>query len=226
MSQLPFRLWTAINRFYSIDKLGNAGLTRKKRGSRSSKKTSGNVDIPIDVQKTLWDSSPHSSEHFPGKLSLCLGMPIMIRNNDATELCITKGQEAFVAGWDTIVMPNGLKTLETLFLELNNPPKDIELPHLPKNVIPMTRTSKKIKCFLPNDYEINIIRQQINVLPNFSMTDYASQGKTRPYNVVNLSHCKNFQSIYTCLSRSSSAAGTLIIQGLDCLAICDKNSES
>jgi hypothetical protein len=47
------------------------------------------------------------------------------------------------------------------------------------------------------------------------MTDYASQGKTRPYNVVNLSHCKNFQSIYTCLSRSSNAAGTLIVQGFN-----------
>lgn len=79
----------------------------------------------------------------------------------------------------------------------------------------MTKASKTIKCYLPNDYEMNIVRQQINVLPNFSMTDYASQGKTRPYNVVNLSHCRNFQSIYTCLSRSSNAAGTLIIRGFN-----------
>ena len=45
------------------------------------------------------------------------------------------------------------------------------------------------------------------------MTDYASQGKTHLQNPVNLSHCRNFQSIYTCLSRSSNVAGTLIIQG-------------
>ena len=139
----------------------------------------------------------------------------MIRNNDATELCITKGQEAYIVGWDAINGLKGQKVLETLFLELKNPPKDIELPHLPKNVIPMVKTSKKIKCHLPNDYEMDVIRQQINVLPNFSMTDYASQGKTRPKNPVNLSHCKNFQSIYTCLSRSSSAAGTLIIRGFN-----------
>ena len=154
----------------------------------------------MDIQKALWNCSPHSSEHFPGKLSLCLGMPIMIRNNDATELCITKGQEAYVVGWDAIQGPQRQNVLETLYLKLKNPPKTINLPHLPENVIPMTRTSKSIKCSLPNDHEINIIRQQVNVLPNFSMTDYASQGKTRPYNVVNLSHCKNFQSIYTCLS--------------------------
>ena len=62
---------------------------------------------------------------------------------------------------------------------------------------------------------MTITRQQINVLPNFSMTDYASQGKSRSFNPVNLSHCKNFHSIYTCLSRSSSAAGTLIIRGFN-----------
>jgi hypothetical protein len=140
-------------------------------------------------------------------------MPIMIRDNDATELCITKGQEVYVIGWDAIDGPKGQKVLETLYLELKNPPKTAELPFLPVNVIPITRTSKKIKCNLPNDYEINIIRQQINVLPNFSMTDYASQGKTCLENSVNLSHCRNFQSIYTCLSQSSNAAGTLIVQG-------------
>lgn len=76
------------------------------------------------------------------------------------------------------------------------------------------------RCNLPNDYEINIIREQVNVLPNFSMTDYISQEKTCIYyNFVNLSHCKKFQSIYTCLSQSLSAAGTIILQGFDATKI-------
>ena len=204
-----------LTHFFSIDKLGNADLGRRKRGSRTSKKKTASVDIPIDVQKNLWESSPHTSEHFSGKLSLCLGMPIMIRNNDATELCITKGQEAYAVGWDSIKGPQGHNVLETLFLALKNPPKPIELPGLPKNVIPMTRSTKTIKCTLPNDYEMNIIRQQINVLPNFSITDYASQGRTRDPNPVNLSHCRNFQSIYTCLSRSANSKGTIIIRGFN-----------
>jgi hypothetical protein len=144
-----------LTHFYSIDKLGNADLEWKKQRSKGSKKVLANIDIPDDIQQTLWDSSPHSSEHFPGKLLLCLGMPIIIRNNDATELCITKGQEAYVVGWDAIDGPKGQKVLETLYLELKNPPKTVELPFLPVNVIPMTRTSKKIKCNLPNDYEID-----------------------------------------------------------------------
>ena len=43
------------------------------------------------------------------------------------------------------------------------------------------------------------------------MTDYASQGKTRPYNVVDLSQARSHQSYYTALSRSATAAGTLIL---------------
>jgi hypothetical protein len=44
------------------------------------------------------------------------------------------------------------------------------------------------------------------------MTDYSSQGKTRPYNVVNLNDNCSHQSYYTVLSRSATAAGTLITQ--------------
>ena len=40
-------------------------------------------------------------------------------------------------------------------------------------------------------------------------------GRTRPFNVVDLQNCRTAQSVYTCLSRSSSANGTLIIQGFD-----------
>ena len=49
------------------------------------------------------------------------------------------------------------------------------------------------------------------MLPNFAMTDYASQGKTRPFNVADLSQCRSHHGFYTSLSRSSTAAGTLIL---------------
>jgi len=44
------------------------------------------------------------------------------------------------------------------------------------------------------------------------MTDYTSQGKTRPKNSVDLSNCRSHQSYYTCLSRSATASGTVIVQ--------------
>jgi len=68
---------------------------------------------------------------------------------------------------------------------------------------------------MPNDDEIPLTRDQVLVLPNFGMTDYASQGRTRPDNVVDLNSCYNHQSYYTCLSRSATAAGTIIVQGFN-----------
>ena len=46
------------------------------------------------------------------------------------------------------------------------------------------------------------------------MTDYASQGKTRQYNPVDLQHSKSHQSYYTRLSCCASARGTLIMQSV------------
>ena len=47
------------------------------------------------------------------------------------------------------------------------------------------------------------------------MTDFASQGKTRPFNVADLNSLTSHQAYYTALSRSATAQGTLILQGFD-----------
>ena len=72
-----------------------------------------------------------------------------------------------------------------------------------------------MQCVFPSDLKESIERQQVLVLPNFAMTAHAAQGKTRPYNVVHLNSCFNHMSYYSSLSRSASAAGTVIIQGFD-----------
>jgi hypothetical protein len=142
-------------------------------------------------------------------------MPVIIRNNDATELCITNGQEGFVSGWQSGKAGHGKRVLDTLFINLNNPPKLVQIPGLPDNVVPIVRNTKTVQCVFPSDHKESIERQQVSVLPNFAMTAHAAQGKTRPYNVVHLNSCFNHMSYYSSLSRSASAAGTVIIQGFD-----------
>lgn len=142
-------------------------------------------------------------------------MPVMLRHNDATDLCITKGQEGVVVGWDSSPGNMGTLKLDTVYVELVKPPKTVNIPGLKTNVVPISKSKHTIRCQLPDDTFVNIEREQVNILPNFSMTDYASQGKTRDYNVVDLSRCKGLQSIYTCLSRSASAANTVILQHFD-----------
>ncbi|KIM74021.1 hypothetical protein PILCRDRAFT_80473, partial [Piloderma croceum F 1598] len=130
-----------------------------------------NVFSPL-LQKTLWEQ-PHASsnKHVPGKLTLCIGMPVMLRNNDATECCITKGAEATVVGWQSVEGPEKQTMLDTLFVKLTNPPKTVKIDGLPENVVPITRHVTATMCLLPNDDEISLTRDQVLVLPNFGMTD-------------------------------------------------------
>ena len=63
-----------------------------------------------------------TDKHIAGKLSLCIGLPIMIHHNFATELCITKGQEGYVyLQWDQ----KKQCILDTLFVKLKNPPSSV-----------------------------------------------------------------------------------------------------
>jgi hypothetical protein len=143
-------------------------------------------------------------------------MPVLIKYNQATECCITNGAEGKVVDWIYTTNPsNGTKNLDTLFVELQNPAKPIQLPGLPPNVVPISKEICTIRCRLPDDEIVNIKHEQIPLIPNFAMTDFGSQGKTRLYNVIHLTHCRNAQSYYTCLSRSSSHAGTVILGDFD-----------
>ena len=211
----------SLTHFFSEDHITTKNTEKANHKHLKKKMT----NISHDLQKEIWNL-PHSTadKHIPGKLSLCIGMPIMIKHNEATELCITNGQEATVVGWQSCLGSWNQHMIETLFVELTNPPNSIQLDNLPQNVVPLTRNEKTITCKLRNDTKMTITRSQVEVLPNFSMTDYASQGKTRKYNIVDLSNCRSHQAYYTALSRGATADGTIILQNFDSKKITGKAS--
>ncbi|KAJ6447380.1 hypothetical protein C8R47DRAFT_999814 [Mycena vitilis] len=139
----------------------------------------------------------------------------MLRSNEATELCLTKGQEGVVVGWDATTGPADQQILDTLFVRLSDPPRDVHIGDLPVNVVPVPRTITHVTCLLPDDSLLSVLREQVVVLLNFGMTDFTAQGKSRGKNVVELSNCKNHHSVYVALSRGRSAAGTIILQNFD-----------
>ena len=70
----------------------------------------------------LWNQLLSTTDkHIAGKLSLCIGLPIMIHHNFATELCNTKGQEGYVYGWQSTIGSKKQHVLDTLFVKLKNP---------------------------------------------------------------------------------------------------------
>ena len=71
---------------------------------KNSEKSSSGVlhikEITDEIQTSLWSQPPSSTDkNIAGNLSLCIGLPVMIRYNFATELCMTRGQEGYVYGW-------------------------------------------------------------------------------------------------------------------------------
>src|ERR1700683_478597 len=131
--------------FYFIDRFGSPPDTAEKRSRGRKSKASGkhvSNEISHTLQKVIWNLPPSATNHFPGKLSLCIGMPVIIRNNDATELCITKGQEGHVVGWQAGRGIHGQHVLDTLFVKLDKPAKVVKIDGLPENVVPITKGSK------------------------------------------------------------------------------------
>ena len=177
---------------------------------RKALETKGELSINDGSQPPL-----STDKHIAGKLSLCMGLPVMIRYNYATEICMTCSQEGFVHGWQSKQGSNRQMILDTLFVRLKDPPTCVKVPGLPDNVVPIYPTTTNISAVLPNDEKFYIAHMQVEVLVNFAMTDFGSQGKTRPWNVSDPNNLRSHQSYYTTLSRSATAGGTLILQGFD-----------
>ena len=139
-------------------------------------------------------------------------MPVLLKRNDATELNVTNGAEATIRSWKSSTLADGRPILDVIFVELKNPPTPVKLDGLPLNVVPICRAKQSLYVEFPNKRLLGVNRDQIPLLPNFAMTDYASQGRTRPINIVDLEHCDTHQSVYTCLSRASTLKGTVIFR--------------
>ncbi|KAJ3482287.1 hypothetical protein NLI96_g7082 [Meripilus lineatus] len=180
-----------------------------------------------NLQRYLWKLPPSVTSQSAGILSICLNMPVMLKHNEATEVCATNGAEGKIVGFHTRSGLHGKKAIETIFVELINPPKNIQIDNLPVNVVPVNPSTKSISCPLgPSRSFLNVRREQVELLPNFAMSDYCSQGRTRPYNIVDLTTCRSHQSIYTCLSRAASFEGTVILrQFSDRLLTCGASSD-
>ncbi|KAL4263449.1 ATP-dependent DNA helicase [Pleurotus pulmonarius] len=201
----------ALQVFHSLDVLAD----QMQRGARQKETSPKNLRMTTSLQTALWQCEHSETEHVAGTLLVCKGLPVVLRHNYATELCMTKGQDAVMVDWDFSISDNGVHALDTLYVRLQDPPREVRIAGLPTNVVPLVRRTVTVRCLLPNGATVTVKRSQIPVLPNFAMTDYASQGKTRRVNVVDLQNCKNHLAVYTCLSRSADACHTLIVQGFD-----------
>ncbi|EJD38105.1 hypothetical protein AURDEDRAFT_23898, partial [Auricularia subglabra TFB-10046 SS5] len=200
-----------LEMFYSIDNVENSEKDESGRKVRGRQRWL--ADISSQMRDVLWTLPHYDSSNVPGILRICRGMPVIIKKNVATECGVTNGGEGVIVDWMAKSLPDGRRALDVLFVRLTNGCVSVQVDNLPPNVVPICAEDATVRCVLPDDTTLTIRRRQVPVLPNFSMTDYASQGKTRLYNVVDLNNLRGHQAYYTALSRSAFAAHTIILQG-------------
>ncbi|KAF5366096.1 hypothetical protein D9757_012699 [Collybiopsis confluens] len=206
-----------LTHFYSADSIGSSE-DDDKQGKRSTRKAANSKATVMSdtLQKALWNLTPSAHEHnVPSVLSLCRGLPVIIRHNFATELSITKGQRGFVHSWHSLRGPRSEVVLDVLFVRLLDPPNQVNIPGLPAGVVPVPKRKTKGYVLLPDDSKIYVSRVQVDVLPAFAMTAHASQGQGLQPNATDLNTLSNHHAYYTALLRSRSASQTVILQGFD-----------
>jgi hypothetical protein len=59
-------------------------------------------------------------------------------------------------------------------LNFDHPAKYINIEGLSKNVVPLMKIKKLVKCTFPNSVLIPVCPSQVHVLANFAMTVYSS----------------------------------------------------
>ncbi|OBZ67205.1 ATP-dependent DNA helicase pfh1 [Grifola frondosa] len=138
-----------LHRFHSVDHWATQRPDSSVRQAQRNAamvvdpvRTTNNIDPTI--QNTIWNVPPSLVDHHPGILALCEGMPVLLKHNEATELCATNGAEGVVVGWDAHFGNGNREVLDTLFVELINPPRSVQVEGLPLNVIPLAKTSTVI----------------------------------------------------------------------------------
>lgn len=204
-----------LTSFYSIDRYrtGTADITTKAARAKNRNvinNTRHSDRIPDEQQEVIWALEPKYTGHKAGRLDLCIGMPVMLRYNEATECCMTNGANAIVVGWKSDT-DESRPSLDALFVKLLNPPRDVQLDGLPLNVVPLVKRTDRIEVVLKNGNKICITRQQIPILLNFALTDYGAQGQTRKQNPVDLRNCGSYRGFYVALSRSATSKGLIIV---------------
>lgn len=149
-----------LTTFYSQDRY-TSQLSKMKKNDGRHKREHTTIDpqrtnnvISPTLQKWLWELDHYSSSNHPGKLSICIGLPVMIKKNIATECGITNGAEGRVVGWTSKPLDATHAMLDILFVELTSLPKPLQLPGLPLNVVPIVHCSEEITIIKPEGISV------------------------------------------------------------------------
>ena len=104
-----------LHTFYAVDTFSNSKIPDNQSMFQYNPLRSGNA-IPKDQADKVLDIEPGYTQSIAGKLTICKGMPVILKKNDATELNVTNGAEAIVRDWKFTTLPDGRNVLDVIFV--------------------------------------------------------------------------------------------------------------
>jgi hypothetical protein len=185
-----------------------------------------------EVRLQLLQQLDNETKHLPGMLPLVANMPLIIKDNIATELGICNGtrcrfsrlvlhplEPSFDLLADPLQPPEYyLRKAPSMLIVKIDKPRFNRLPGLEEGEFPIMMKQETFNShILGSDYAVT--RTQFPVLPAYAITGYAAQGGTFEQAIVDLrvpegAGCgpNNLADVYVLLSRVKSIKGLLILR--------------
>ena len=186
-----------------------------------------------DQRLKVLHTSDKDTDRIAGMIPLVSGMPLVIKNNLATELGVCNGT---LCTLDSIVFQDGTEpddihsdsaesevlflTKQPAYLIVNIPnPKFKPFPGLLPGQFPLFTVSKTFAVTIGDStYKVN--RTQFPCQPAYALTGYTAQGGTFPKAILDLSsphgkHPLQHADIYVLLSRLKKLSGLMILRPFD-----------
>jgi hypothetical protein len=199
-----------------------ANSTGKELNEYHSRDWCRKVRLEGRVQERVWQVPSTRTQDALGKLPLVVGMKVMITENVAMMAKVVNGAEGHLVDikWELDAL--GRRYAQCAYVEIKG--SNVKLSGLDPDVIPIFPVKTYFK-FRGSSGEYPIVREQLPMVPAYAFTDYKSQGRTLDAAIVDLSNCRDLQSVYVMLSRCRRLEDLVIVRGFRSKKINSRLSE-
>ncbi|RXW17503.1 hypothetical protein EST38_g8344 [Candolleomyces aberdarensis] len=166
----------------------------------------------VEICKLLQTYDSGKTKQRLGRIPLCIGMPVLVAQNFDVQGGVVNGSRGVVKSLRYCHDLQGRRVLTSCIVNIPNSTQEV-MPGLEAHDMPIIADSVNISLQIPFTHEsITIERQQVAIVPAFSMTAHRAQGQTLEHVVIDLEACNGSEAPYVMLSRATALSGVFIFR--------------
>jgi ATP-dependent exoDNAse (exonuclease V) alpha subunit len=156
----------------------------------------------MEQKVTVAGMKLEDTKHLPHRIEICLGMPVMVTLNLATEADLANGSRGVIH--DIVLDPrentDGTDVDENGIVRLRYPPAMIifrpfhfefePFPGFEPGLIPLFPSEDHFNINYRHDPHTKVFRRQYPLCAAYAFTDHKGQGQTMPYVIVDIAPTK------------------------------------